>query len=185
MYGQYRDYLFVIVFLIIAIPSVLTVLFFRKRRRQEKYRKPETVKGGNLSVFFDKSGNATLIPYVKDTVGSGKATSRVAVLKTPYTPQKLGLSVKKSLNGCIGSTSCSDTELLAVLGANDWSEFSWNKRNISVYFREGYGLIFNSTTRNADGVFQFNTRGIEKTVPAGIEDAALGNTLLQLLVKCR
>ena len=185
MNGDYENYLYIIIFLVIAIPACLLVILINKRRRMGKIKKPLVVNGGNISIFFDRTGNVTVIPYVKDKYGSGKATLNVVTVRMPYSPDNLGYTFKKSLNGCKNSTPCSNSELLDKLGAMDWKQFSSDKRNISLYFREDYGLVFNTTSRQLDGAYRFNINGAEITIPADIEDAVLGSTLLQLLEKCR
>jgi len=185
MNGDYENYLYIILFLIIAIPACLFLIFINKRRRRSKTIMPLSVNGGSISIFFDKTGNVTVIPYVKDKYGSGKATLNVVTVRMPYPPENLGYTVKKSLNGCKNSTPCTNSELLDKLGAMDWKQFSSDKRNISLYFREGYGLVFNTTSRQPDGAYRFNTNSADLTMPADIEDAVLGSTLLQLLGKCR
>lgn len=185
MNDDYGSYLVVIILLILVIAACFILAFYSRRKRPGRGKKPLGVDGGNISVFFDRAGNAILIPYVKDKYGSGRATSRVATVKTPYPPEKLGYAVKTSLNGCKNGAPCTNRQLLDILEADDWMQFSEGKRNISVYFREGYGLVFNTTVRKPDGAYQFNVNGIEKAAPADVADEALGNLLLQLLVKCR
>ena len=182
---EYGSYLIIIILLIIAIPACLFVILHSRSRRAGKAKKLSAVIGGNISLFFDRVGNATLIPYVKDKYGNGKATSNVDTVRVPYPPDRLGYTVKKSLNGCKNGIPCTNKELLDILGVDDWKQFSEGKRNISVYFREGYGLVFNTTTGMQDGAYRFNINGAEKSIPADIEDAVLGNTLLQLLGNCR
>ena len=185
MNSEYKNYLLLIIILIITIPACIVFFIYNRHKSATKDKKSVLVTGGNISAFFDRSGNVTLIPYVKDKYGNGKATSHVEAVRMPYSPDRLGNAVKKSLSGCKNDTPCTNRELLDILGINDWKQFSEDKRNISVYFREGYGLVFNTTTRKSDGAYQFNVMGVEKSMPADTNDFMLGNTLLQLMEKCR
>lgn len=55
---------------------------------------------GNISIFFDRLGNVTIIPYVPDLFGSGKATTDVTFLMQPFKPEMLGGSIRNSLASC-------------------------------------------------------------------------------------
>jgi maltose-binding protein MalE len=66
-----------------------------------------------------------------------------------------------------------------------WKEFSSGKINISIYYKAGTGIIFNTTVRTSDGGYIFNTRGIEHSLPANASDGAIAGMTLELLKKCR
>jgi hypothetical protein len=185
MNSDYSNYLLSIILIIIVV--FIGVLFVRGRIRKGRRHEIQVlpVKGGNVSVFFDKAGNVTIIPYVKDKFGSGKATADVEFLKMPYTAQKLGNAVRNSMNLSMNGIKCDTRRLLGILQFYDWQQFSEGKRNISVYFKESYGIIFNTTRRKHDGAYQFNHNGVEMTLPSDTGDETLGNTLIQLLQRCR
>jgi hypothetical protein len=183
MKGEYTSYILIIILMLAVI--AFSFILLRKSGEKNKTAKNLVVKGGSISLFFDKVGNLTIIPYVKDKYGNGKATARIDTLKAPVDPTILGGMAKKSLNKSINDTSCSDNEFMDLLGASDWKQFSEGRRNISLYYREGKGLIFNTTTRMSDGAYQFNYNGIEHCLPADVSDYNLGSTILKLLGKCR
>jgi hypothetical protein len=182
---EYSGYLLSIILIIAFISLGLVFIFKRIGRHSKKGRPVQPVKGGNVSVFFDKAGNVTIIPYVKDKYGSGKATAGVEFIKAPYAERKLGEIIRKSMNSCINSEPCESRELLGKLQSYDWAQFSEGKRNISVYFRQEYGIVFNTTRRKSNGAYEFNNTGVEKSLPADTEDDTLGITLLQLLQRCK
>lgn len=183
MNGEYSKYLLIIILMLTVIPFLYILL--KRGGRVKRKEKNEVVIGGNISLFFDRDGNLTVIPYVKDKYGNGRATANVEFLKAPYGRARLGSLAKKSMNGCISDKPCTNKELIGILGSLDWKQFSEGRRNISLYFREGYGLIFNTTTRKTDGAYQFNYNGIEHSLSADVSDDLLGSTLLKLLEKCR
>lgn len=182
MNSDYSSYLLIIA-LIIAVAGGL--VFLVKAGGKDPRSRPDPVTGGSISVFFDRTGNATIIPYVKDKFGSGRATADAVFLMMPYKAGKLGAAVRSSMNGCRDAAPCSNRELLEKLEAYDWAAFSVDKRNISIYYKENYGIIFNTTRRKIDGAYEFNHNGVEKNLPPDTEDEALGSTILLLLQKCR
>lgn len=169
---------------VVAMGVILWAVL-RRGKRSACNTAVDPVRGGNVSIFFDKAGNVVVIPYVKDKFGMGKATTSVQFLKQPYSPQGLGALLRSALNGCLTGIPCENRELMARLGALDWNRFSEGKKNISVYFREEHGIIFNTTRRKENGAYEFLSPGMEKVLPAETGDEMLGSTLLQLLQRCR
>lgn len=177
-----------IVYIIICISVLvmLTVLLLRRRvGGKSKKQKREPVSCGNVSVLFDRDMNVTVIPYMKDKYGVGKPIPAPQFFKYPYTSEKLGELLRNSLNLCRKGSPGSGQELMARLNSTDWVEFCEDKRNISVYFNEKHGIVFNSTVRKRDGSYQFNMSGLEKVLDGRASDLDLGNTLLSLLPRCR
>lgn len=181
---DYSKYLLVI-FLIIIVVAVGVIFLARAGKKGRGASLVKPVTGGSISVFFDRTGNVTIIPYVKDKYGSGKATEDVVFIPMPYNARKLGAAIRTSLNGCCQAVPGTNSELLAKLDAYDWAAFSVDKRNISIYYKESYGIIFNTTRRKIDGAYEFNHNGVEKSLPPVTDDEMLGNTVLLLLQKCR
>lgn len=184
MNSDYSSYLLVIAIIIIAVTAGL-VLLIRAGGKGRRASRPKPVTGGSISVFFDRTGNATIIPYVKDKFGSGKATADVVFIQMPYNAKKLGAAIRASMNSCIDASPCSNKELFAKLEAYDWAGFSVDKRNISIYYKESYGIIFNTTRRKIDGAYEFNHNGVERNLAPETDDETLGETVLLLLQKCR
>ncbi len=184
MSGRFLNYLLAIA-LITAFFAGGLVFFIKRGGGGRQHNRPGPVSGGNISIFFDRAGNAVIIPYVKDKFGSGRATADVLFITKPYGSEKLGAAVRTAMAGCRGASPCSNRELLDKLGARDWDEFSADKRNISIYYKESYGIIFNATRRKADGVYEFIRSGAEQSLPPDIGDETLGSTVLLLLQNCR
>lgn len=184
MSSEYSSYLLAIVLIIAAVAGGL-IFLVKAGGKSRRESLPKPVEGGNVSVFFDRTGNATVIPYVKDKYGSGKATADVVFIQMPYDVKKLGFVIRTSMNGCLGDAPCSNAELLSKLEAYDWAAFSVDKRNISIYYNKSYGIIFNTTRRKIDGAYEFNHNGVERSLPPDTDDETLGSTVLLLLQKCR
>lgn len=184
MSGRFLNYLLSIA-LMIGFFAGGFVFFIKRGGRGRQHKRPGPVSGGSISVFFDRAGNAVFIPYVKDKFGSGRATADVLFITKPYGSEKLGAAVRAAMAGCRDASPCSNRELLEKLEARDWAEFSADKRNISIYYKESYGIIFNATRRKADGAYEFICGGAEQSLPPDIGDEELGGTVLQLLQNCR
>lgn len=184
MSDNYSSYLLAIAAIIAAVTACL--VFFLKPGRKERAVPPSSpVTYGSISVFFDRTGNVTIIPYVKDRFGTGRATSGVVFLKNSCSASKLGSAIRSSMESCRGAEPCTNRELLEKLKTRDWVAFSADKRNISIYYKDHYGIVFNTTTRKAEGVYEFNHNGAEKSLPPDTGDKVLGDTVLKLLKKCR
>ena len=173
------------VIIIVGAVAAAVVLMARTRRPNAKAVKIKPVDFGSVSLFFDKSGNVTIIPYVADLFGEGKATSDVTVLAQPYKPDRLGAAIRNSLASCRNGKPTGSIQLMGKLQSQGWKAFSEGKSNLSVYFREGVGIVFNTTVRTSEGAYIFNTRGIEHSLPSGAGDEEIGSTSLELLKKCR
>ena len=181
--SNYSNYLLAIILIIAAI--ALCLVFFLHSSKRKAVGQVKPISCGNVSVFFDRTGNVTIIPHVKDKFGQGKATTDAAFLMMPYTPAKLGSFIRASMEGCKDASPCTNRELLEVLGTRDWVGFTADKRNISIHYKENYGIIFNTTRRKTDGTYEFNYNGMERTLQPDTSDVVLGNTALELLPKCR
>lgn len=184
MSGGYPSYLLAIVIIVVAVPAGC-VFFLRPGRKRRAERLISLVTCGSISVFFDRAGNVTIIPYVKDRFGAGKATAGVVSLRVPYSASKLGRAVRASMDGCRGAEPGSSQELLERLKSHDWAAFSAGKRNISVYYSENHGIVLNTTVKRAEGVYEFSRRGVEMSLSPDTEDKILGDAVLELLKKCR
>jgi hypothetical protein len=177
-----------LIYLFIILVIFLFVVLLAKNRTKKKHTqktKIQLINNGTIGVFFDKEKNVTIIPYVKDKYGMGRATGDLILLNSPYSEKSLGQSVRQAMLLSKEGNPGKDEELIPKLGTKSWKEFSEGKRNISVHFKEGYGIVFNTTRRISDGSYQFNHFGFEKTVNNDINDKDLGIILIQLLQRCR
>jgi hypothetical protein len=173
---------------IVGFSSVLLFMgiFAWKRLSGRKHGvQAAPITGGNIGVFFDKSGNVMIIPYVMDKFGQGRATAGVQILRVSYSTAALGDRVRVSMQGCLADKPCSDEQLMSMLGFRTWKEYSEGKRNVSVHYREGTGIVFNSTTRRRDGSYQFNRMGFERVEAPELNNIRLGEVVLELLKNCR
>jgi len=136
MNKDYSNYLLSIILIIIVISSGVLFVFAKIRKKSKINAGMQPIRGGSISIFFDRMENVTIIPHVKDKYGSGKATADVELIKKPYSAQKLGSVVRQSMNRCIKGVTCENRELFEKLQSYDWVQFTEGKRNISVYKRE-------------------------------------------------
>lgn len=185
MGGNFSAYLLYIVLIICSL-TICAILLSRKRKKKGK---PDSSSNpiccGNVSVFFDKAGNVTIIPYVKNKYGVGKAIASPAFLNYPYKAENLGKLVRTSMRLCENGSPGTDEELMGKLNCRDWKEFSAGKRNISVHYDEKFGVVMNSTTRAADGSYKFSSTMYEKVLDSSASDRELGEALTALLARCR
>lgn len=185
MNENYSKYLALLVLLVTGAVAAAAVLTARARRPGDRAVKIKSVVFGSVSLFFDKSGNATIIPYVADLSGEGKATADVTILPQPYKPNKLGALIRDSLASCRNGKPSGSAKLLAILQAQSWKAFTEGKSNLSIYYREGRGIVFNTTVRTPEGAYIFNTGGIESCLSPDAGDEEIGRISLELLKKCR
>lgn len=189
MNGDYVKYLLLMLLIITVASAISIMLLFRARKQRLQKTKTGSsimpVNGGNISIFFDKQGNATIIPYVADLFGSGKATSDIIILNLPYKPGNLGAVIKNAMISCRKGKPINSAELMEMLQARGWKEFSEGKRNLSVYYKDNKGIVFNTTVRTAEGAYVFNTRGAEFILPANADNEIIGSTSIELLKRCR
>ncbi len=152
----------------------------------KKKKKYEIVQTGFASVFFSKSDNIVIIPYARDILGKGRAMDRITFLKYPIVPDQLGKAVQGSLN--IGDDVCpyTDKELVKELEVKEWEDFTSGRKHISIRYDKGCGYILNTTTRNPDGSYRLNCPGgIEKIVRKNASSEELGDTMLNLVERCK
>lgn len=185
MNGDFNIYLSYIIMISCFLAGVLALIILKMRKRSVPKVKKSFILAGSISAFFDKEGNVTIIAYVKDKFGVGRATGYPLCLKYPYNAEKLGQLLRQSMKLCETGVPCSDIELMTNLGFNGWKEFTEGKRNISVHYQGGYGVVFNTTIRKSDGSYQFNNSGLENISRNDVTDKELGQTLLNLLPRCR
>jgi hypothetical protein len=192
---------YVLFLLIIAVLLFTVVLWGLSRKRKvekESEKAPNLIKQfymknkeicpinfGNVSIMFDLEQNVYIIPYVKDLSGMGKPADNPKYIASPYSCEILGMEIRNSLKSCEKNIPFSDAEFMRNLGAKGWKEFSYGKRSISIHYRDGYGVVFNSTRRRVDGSYQFNKFGFEEIVNNDVSDKILGETALKLLSRCR
>ena len=172
---------------LVIIGAAVVAVFFLKRAHRPTVQtvKIKPVDFGNASLFFDKSGNVTIIPYVADLFGEGKATADVTLLQQPYDPGRLGAAIRSALASCRSGKPSGSAKLMEKLHSHGWKAFSEEKCNLSVYYREGAGIVFNTTVRTSEGAYVFNTRGIEHCLPADVKDEEIGRTSIELLKRCK
>lgn len=186
---EYLKYL-QLLFISIAVTAIVSflILLVNRKNRLDKYSRKESIKpvdGGNISVFFDKQRSAVLIPYVADLFGSGKATANITFTSMPYKPDQLGAAIRVALSSCRIAKPASTNELMNKLESHSWKVFTEGKLNLSVYYKDGKGILFNTTVRTPEGAYIFNTRGPELSLPADTDDEAIGAAALELLKRCR
>lgn len=182
-----KAYLLYLIFIPVASLLLLLAVFLRTRRREKQHRQKVQmpISGGNVSVFFGRDNHVVAIPYVKDKFGVGRAVIEVQFLRAPYKAETLGHMVRYALSLCKNGVPSRPDELMSRLGFNDWKEFSLGKRNISVHYIHGIGVVMNTTRRRRDGAYEFNDAGNERILSAETSDRELGQAILELLPRCR
>lgn len=185
MGNSFSDYLVFIVLVGCLISGTIVFVLIKIREHGAAKHADQLIQCGNVSVLFDRDENVTVIPYVKDKFGRGRAVGSPQMLKAAYSLSKLGKAVRDTMKLCQCGIPCTDEELMSKLNFRGWKEFSEGKRNISVHYQEGYGVVFNTTRRSVDGSYQFNYPGFEKVTPTNISDRELGEVLIGLLGRCR
>lgn len=180
MYKEYLIYLASIFLLAIIIGSMILI---KSRKKEHLPQKVQPINCGNISVLFDPKLNVTIIPYIKDIFGNGKATKNVVFLKSPYDGAKLGDAVRRAMISCEKGVMISDKELMSNLGFNNWKEFSKSMRCISISYRDS-GIGFNSTIRESDGSYSFRSKGFEALLDSGANDVEIGDLVLKLCQRC-
>lgn len=180
---EYLNYLIGIVLIIAFFIGIFVVTMGKHRKKRKSGC--TSINCGSVSVYFDNEDNVIIIPYVKDRFGVGRATSGVSILRKGLKPGKLGQLLRASMLYCRNAEFCTDKELMSRLGYQNWRDFSEGKRSIAVHFREGTGLVFNTTSRKKDGAYDFNSAGNELVMPPDSDDISLGRALLYLLPRCR
>ncbi|MDF2523891.1 MAG: hypothetical protein K0R31_1532 [Clostridiales bacterium] len=184
-FDVYLRYMLLISLSIIGL-FIVSFLLIRKRRMHSlKEKNVSEINNGSLGVFFDKNQNVTVIPYVKDKYGVGRAMSSVNSIRYPYSKEKLGSTLRDCMLVCKEGIPCTDVQLMKQLGFNGWKEFAEGKRNISVNYKEGRGIIFCPTTHAADGAYYFHSPSSTLVLPGTAEDELIGEVLLNLLPNCR
>ncbi|MFZ5986288.1 MAG: hypothetical protein ACOYWZ_04065 [Bacillota bacterium] len=181
----YLIYSVTIIFLLIVIFLFFMLIRRRRYNRSLKKHPVPRIDCGSVSVFFDQKNNVIVIPYVKDKYGVGRAIGKPQFLQAPYNTRALGEVVRRSMAMCKGGHPCTDALLMSKLNSLDWKDFSKDKRNISIYYKEELGLVFNTTKRVSDGSYQFNFRGYEKVLGSSVGNEELGVVLMNLLERCR
>lgn len=180
--GSYIIYISVIIVFL-----GISIFFIRKGKSQNRgdgdNNKP--IECGYISVFFDTGRNITIVPYVKNNLGIGKAISEPRMLQSPYEPNALGRLVRASMEACNNAFPGTDEELMGKLGFRRWNDFSEDKKNISVHYDEKYGIVMNTTIRLKDGSYQFLTRGPDLILDKHSSNNEIGEALMSLMPKCR
>jgi hypothetical protein len=188
MNDNYSKYLLLMALAILGAVCVAAVITARRRKpgvAKAPAVKVRPVDSGSISVFFDRAGNATIIPYVADLFGEGKATAEVIGLPRPYSAAQLGAAIRSALASCRGAKPAGSAKLMERLGTPSWKTFSEGKANLSVYYKEGAGIVFNTTVRTPEGGYAFNRKGIEHSLSADDGDEQIGRNALELLKQCR
>ena len=157
-----------------------------KNKVKPKKKRYEIVQTGYVSVFFSRTDNVIIVPYGRDISGKGRALDAIMYLKYPISQDELGRAVKNSANLGNDVYAYSDKELLKKMDVKEWSDFTFDKRHISIKLDSGCGYILNATTRNSDGSYRVNCPGgIEKIVRKDADSEELGDVVLKLLEKCK
>ncbi|MCX8131643.1 MAG: hypothetical protein N3I35_16310 [Clostridia bacterium] len=182
-YSLYLLYLFVVILLF----SLFLFFLFRKKHKgnRTENRKSFSIASGNISIFFDKQENVTIIAYTADIFRVGRATGNPVFLNSPYSSEMLGQAARNAMSLSNKGLVCSDVDLMKMLGSREWKDFSRGRRNISMHYKNGHGVVLNSTVRKSDGSYQFNHMGFEKVISPDVSDIELGKTIKELLQRCR
>ena len=142
-------------------------------------------EGGKVSILVDADMNVIVIPYTAAKKRSGKAAGLPLYLNHPYTENQLGQTLRRALDISNRGKSIDSASLMKALGSRDWRIFSKDKKNISLYYVSGTGLVLNSTSQVGDGVFVFNKKGYEQVIPADAQHDVLGRGILEIYKKCK
>ena len=189
MNEEYIDYIQLLALVIVVASVIAGLLLYARRKGLKKSRAAaksvKPVDCGNISAFFDAQRNAVFIPYVADLFGEGKATSDVTELKAPYSPAQLGACIRSTLASCRNAKPAGSAELMNRLGSRDWKQYSTGKLNLSVYYKPGKGILFNTTVRTPEGAYVFVSKGPDACLPADADNERIGTTALSLLARCR
>jgi|GEM_PF-464067 len=189
MNEEYMKYIRLLMLVITVTALIAGILLYARRGRLKKGNAPaKTVKQvdcGNISIFFDAQRNAVFIPYIADLFGEGKATSEVTELKAPYSPGQLGACIRSALASCRNAKPAGSAELMGRLGSRDWKQYSSGKLNLSVYYKQGRGILFNTTVRTPEGAYVFVSKGPDACLPANADNERIGTAALSLLARCR
>jgi len=193
----YARYLLLVALVAAGAATLGTMLFAAARGRKgkrhgnavpdriKKAGLPGVIDSGNVSVFFDRYRNAVLIPYVQDLFGSGKATADIIWLDMPYSADDLGRALKSAMASCRNGKPVASAILMKLLRAVNWKEFSEGRLSISVYCSDRRNIMLNSTVRTPEGAYVFISKNPEKRLPADVSSHELGESVLELLDKCR
>ncbi len=179
---------YIVYIAIIVILMGISIFLIKKGKSKnpgdgENNNKP--IECGYISVFFDATRNITIIPYVKNKLGVGKAISEPRMLQSPYEANALGRLVRASMEACSNAFPGTDEELMGRLGFLKWVDFSADKKNISIHYDEKYGIVMNTTIRLKDGSYQFLTRGADMILDKHASNGEIGEALMSLMPKCR
>ncbi len=179
--GSYIIYISVIIVFL-----GISIFFIKKGKSQNDSKNSnKPIECGYISVFFDAGRNITIIPYVKNNLGIGKAISEPRMLQSPYEANTLGRLVRTSMEACNNAFPGTDEELMGKLGFRRWNDFSEDKKNISVHYDEKYGIVMNTTIRLKDSSYQFLTRGPDMILDKHSSNNEIGEALMSLMPKCR
>lgn len=189
MSEEYVNYIKLLALVIVTASVIAGLLLYAGHRRLKKSgpaaKNTKPVDCGNISVFFDTQRNAVFIPYVADLFGEGKATADVIKLKAPYTPGQLGACIRSAMASCRNAQPAGSAELMKRLGSRDWKQYSAGKLNLSVYYKQGRGILFNTTVRTPEGAYVFVSKGPDASLPADADNDRIGSAALSLLPRCR
>lgn len=185
MSTDFSGYLYNMILIACFLAFIIMLIVLKIKKRTRSIGKLNSIMAGSVSAFFDREGNVTIIAYIKDKFGVGRATGNPLYLNYPYTAGKLGELLRQSMKLCEGGVPCSDNDLMSNLGYKGWKEFTEGRRNISVHYQVGYGIVFNTTIRKPEGSYQFNNSSFENILKHDVEDKELGQNLINLLPRCR
>ncbi|MCX7746748.1 MAG: hypothetical protein N2645_07645 [Clostridia bacterium] len=151
-----------------------------------KTGKIELVQTGFISLFFSNANHVIIIPYAKDKNGKGRALNGLIYIPYPFVADQLGEAVFKAFDDSEHAAPCTDKELISKLKVKRWEEFTYGKRYISLRFDDYYGIVINTTTRDPQGAYRLNCPdGMEKVLRMDVDERELGETILNLLLRCK
>jgi len=197
MDATYARYLLLVILVTAATATLGTLLYISTGGRKsgkkgaavsgrtKKVGPQDVIDSGNVSVFFDRYRNAVLIPYVPDLFGSGKATADIIWLDMPYNADDLGRAVKSAMASCRNGKPADSATLMRLLRAPDWKGFSKGRPSISIYCRDRRNVMLHSTAKTQEGVYVYITKNPEICLPTDVSNAKLGESVLELLKRCR
>ena len=182
MNGKFSLYL---LYAIIIMILIFLLVIYKRRKSIVDNDEDIQIICGNISVFSDKDSKITIIPYVKDKYGAGRALPEIYYLKPPYKKAVFGQTIREAMNLCESGSPCTNNELMVKLGFLDWKEFSRGKKNISIHFQKGRGIVFTTTIRKEDGSYVFNSTRYGRTIPANATNNELGEVYSKLVKWCK
>lgn len=182
----------------VALAMAVSLLLIRLSTGQRKKKTPEPSRTGqanektkplphgSVSVLRDTGGNVDIIPFATGRGKAGRACGEPTRLSAPVTTLQLALATRQMLDVSEkAKTELTSEALMSTLGFRTWQAYSEGKINLSVCWKDGKGLVLNSTWHLADGSYMFRVQGYEEVLSADCTDLAFGQMLETVLKRCK